>query len=70
MTVIIMVSAPATLALIYGIFKAITNHDNNKTRLEMYKLAIEAGHKHGMIDNEHTIFQSDDLSVYYFYIIT
>lgn len=56
MTELIIGCVPVGIVLIRGIIKAIVTHNNNKTRLEMYKLAIEAGHKHGMIDNEHTIF--------------
>lgn len=56
MTEIIAALSPVIIALIYYTQKAIITRDNNKTRIEMYKLAIKAGHKHGMIDNNHTKF--------------
>lgn len=56
MTEVIVACIPAIIVIICGIFKTITNLSNNKTRLKMYKLAIEAGHKHGMIDNNCTTF--------------
>ena len=56
MTEIIVACIPVIIVIIRGIFKTITNLSNNKTRLKMYKLAIEAGHKHGMIDNNCTTF--------------
>lgn len=56
MTESIIALIPIFIVLIRCIFKAITNHDNNKTRIEMYKLSIKAGHKQGVIGNNYTKF--------------
>lgn len=56
MAEIIIAMIPVMIALIYNLFNTITNHLNNKTRIELYKLSITSGIKHGTITNNRINF--------------